>query len=115
MPSTFTTIKSASARHVHHHPAHKLVPVPAQDHREKEEACQEKQQAIDDAVSQWYMYSITKANDLSHRFNKKLRYFLDMFFQGSAHMVNHHSKVNPHNAFKSIKAQELHEGTFIFL
>ena len=115
MPPTFTTIKSASARHVHHHPAHKSVPIPAQQCQEKEEARQEKQQAIDDAVSKWYLYTITKANDLAHRFNKKPWYFLDIFFQGGAHMVNHHSKVNTHNMFKSIKAQELHEGKFIFL
>ncbi|KAF8231537.1 hypothetical protein L208DRAFT_1205075, partial [Tricholoma matsutake] len=70
---------------------------------------QEKQQAIDDAVSKWYLYTITKANDLAHRFNKKPWYFLNVFFEGSAHMVNHHSKVNAHNMFKSIKAQELHK------
>jgi hypothetical protein len=109
MPPTFSTIKSASTCHVHHHPASKRAPIPAQQHQEKKEACEEKQQAIDDAIGEWYSYTIAKANDLAERFNKKPQYFLDIFFQGGTRMVNHHSKVNVHNTFKSFKAQELHD------
>ncbi|KAJ7623106.1 hypothetical protein DFH06DRAFT_1142892 [Mycena polygramma] len=35
--------------------------------------------------------------------------FLDIFFQGGAHMVNHHEKTNPYNAFKAEKAAERRE------
>jgi hypothetical protein len=115
MPTTFATIKSASTCCVRHYGYHKLAPIPAQQRQEKKEACEEKQQAIDDTVGEWYSYTIVKANDLAQRFDKKPRYFLDIFFQGGARMVNHHSKVNVHNAFKSMKAQELHEGLLLIL
>jgi hypothetical protein len=114
MPPVLTTNKSASLHCVCHDPPHKLAPIPAQQRQEKKEACEEKQQAIDDAVGKWYSYTIAKANDLAQHFDKKPCYFLDIFFQGGAQMVNHHSKVNAHNAFKSMKAQELHEGDFFF-
>jgi hypothetical protein len=44
-------------------------------------------------------------------FDKKPHYFLDLFFQGGSHMVNHHEKVNAYNTFKSLKAAQLHERT----
>jgi hypothetical protein len=113
MPTNFTTIKSASTHRIRHDPSYKRASIPAQQQQEKREARQEKQQAIDDAVSKWYSYTIAKADDLAERFNKKPRYFLDIFFQGGAQMVNHHSKVNAFNVFKSTKAQELNEGNFI--
>ncbi|KAF8179465.1 hypothetical protein BJ912DRAFT_804022, partial [Pholiota molesta] len=46
---------------------------------------------------------------LAERFNKKPRFFLDAFFHGGVRMINHHEKVNPHNAFISRKANELRE------
>ncbi|KAF8222542.1 hypothetical protein L208DRAFT_1186164, partial [Tricholoma matsutake] len=70
---------------------------------------QEKQQEIDNAVNEGYSYTIAKANDLAECFDQKPCYFLDIFFQGGTRMVNHHSKVNAHNTFKSLKAQELHK------
>ena len=115
MPTNFATIKSASIRRVRHDPSYRWAPIPAQQQREKRDARQEKQQAINDAVSEWYLYMIAKANDLAERFNKKPRYFLDIFFQGGARMVNHHLKVNAYNTFKTMKAQELHKGKFISL
>jgi hypothetical protein len=32
-------------------------------------------------------YTLTLATDLGRRFNKKPRYFLDLFFQGGVHLV----------------------------
>jgi hypothetical protein len=113
MPTAFATIKSASTHHVRHEKA-RSAPIPAQQHQERLEACQEKQQAIDDAVGDWFSYTLAKADNLAQRFNKKPQYFLDIFFQGGAHMVNHQSKVNTHNAFKSLKAWELSDSKFIF-
>ena len=58
---------------------------------------------------EWVTETHKKAEELALRFDKKARYFLDIIFQGGAHMVNHHEKVNAHNAFKSEKAAELRE------
>lgn len=115
MPTTFTPIKSASTHCICCDPSHKWAPIPAQQCQEKKEAQQEKQQEIDNAVNEGYSYTIAKANDLAECFDQKPCYFLDIFFQGGTRMVNHHSKVNAHNTFKSLKAQELHKGYFIFL
>jgi hypothetical protein len=53
-----------------------------------------------------------KAEELAVRFDKKPRYFLDVFFQGSARMVNHQEKINPYNAFKSEKGAEVRESEY---
>jgi hypothetical protein len=60
MPATFATIKSASTWCVRHDTTHKAAPIPAQQRQEKVEAHQEKQQAIDDAVSEWFSYTMAK-------------------------------------------------------
>ena len=54
--------------------------------------------------TRWYY------NQLAEHFSKKPHYFLDIFFSGGARMVTHHDKVNMHNAFTSLKAQEIHDG-----
>jgi hypothetical protein len=60
---------------------------------------------------EWWTYTEEKASELANCFDKKEQYFLDIFFQGGARMVNHHKEVNPYNALKSEKAAELREGT----
>ncbi|KAF8229925.1 hypothetical protein L208DRAFT_1179823, partial [Tricholoma matsutake] len=62
---------------------------------------------IDDAVAEWYAYTLAKADNLGKRFNKKLWHFLDIFFQCRAKMVTQNNKTNAFNAFKSLKAVEL--------
>jgi hypothetical protein len=54
------------------------------------------------------------ANTMAAEFDMKARYFLDIFFQGGAHMINHQDAVNPYNAFKSFKAAELREGASLW-
>lgn len=103
----FATVNTVSTQRIRREANNKSAPIPAQQRQKKLEARKDKQEAIDDAVGEWYSYTIAKADDLAQRFNKKPRYFLDIFFQGGARMVNHQSKVNPYNAFKSLKAQEL--------
>ena len=63
----------------------------------------------DEAVHDWKANTLTLAMGLVHRFNKKRQYFLNLFFQGGVHLVHKQTKVNPHNAFLSMKAQELHD------
>jgi hypothetical protein len=113
MPLTLSTAKIVSAPRHRRPLSHKPPPIPSQQRKEKLAARQENQRLIDNAVSEWYTYTLAKADDLGKRFNKKPRYFLDIFFQGGAKMVHHHQKTNAYNAFKSLKAAELHEGLFL--
>jgi hypothetical protein len=114
MPPVLSTIKIASAPRQRHAPAEgrKAPPIPSHQRKEKLAVRQETQQEIDDAVAEWYQYTLAKADDLGKRFNKKPCYFLDIFFQGGAKMVTHRSKTNAFNAFKSLKAAELSEGAY---
>lgn len=107
-----TTIKNVSAPRRRDPLAqkHTSIPIPTHQRKEKLAARQERQRQIDDAVSEWYSYTLAKADELGKLFNKKPRYFLDMFFQGGVRMVNHRHKTNAYNAFKSLKAAELTEG-----
>jgi len=49
----------------------------------------EKQVAINEAISEWYSYTLSKADELAEWFHKKPRYFMNLFFQGGAHTVTH--------------------------
>ncbi|KAJ7938868.1 hypothetical protein B0H13DRAFT_1587365 [Mycena leptocephala] len=116
------TIQAVSAPRIHQAPSQPRAPLTAAEKKEKREASKENQEQIDAAVAEFFSYAQAKAVDLGKRFDKQPRYFLDLFFQGGAHMVNHHEKINAFNAFKSekaaerredgakgLKAQELHE------
>jgi hypothetical protein len=107
---TSSTINAASSTRVHH-THHNSAPLTSKQKKEKRVQREENQEAIDAAVDEWFTSTTAKANELAGKFNKKPRYFLDIFFHGGARMVHHHEKVNPHNAFISLKAQELREGT----
>ena len=61
-------------------------------------------------AAEWFSYTNAKAVELGLKYDKKTRYFLDMFFQGGAHMVHHQEKTNPYNAFKAEKAAQRREG-----
>ena len=109
-----STINAASSIRVHH--THlKSAPLTSNQRKEKKHQREENQAAIDAAVDEWFSATTAKANELAAQFNKKPRYFLDIFFYGGARMVHHHEKVNPHNAFMSLKAQELRAGTHFLL
>jgi hypothetical protein len=114
MPPKLSTVKTVSAPRQRKPLARKPPPIPSQQRKEKLAACQENQRLIDDVVSEWYTYTLAKADDLGKRFNKKPRYFLNIFFQGGAKMVNHQEKTNAYNAFKSLKAADLNKGLYLF-
>jgi hypothetical protein len=109
-----STINTASSTRIRH-TKHKSAPLTAKQKKEKAIQRDEKQAAIDAAVDEWFELTMTKANELAERFDKKPRYFLDIFFHGGARMVHHHEKVNAHNAFVSLKAQELRDGMLLVL
>ena len=72
------------------------------------------QTEIGDAIDEWTKSTMNTASELARRFDKKERYFLDIFFQGGAHLIHKQTKVNAYNAFKHLKAEELRDGeTFL--
>ena len=107
-----STINAASSTRIRH-TKHKSTPLNAKQKKDKAIQREENQAAIDAAVDEWFELTMAKANELAERFDKKPRYFLDIFFHGGARMVHHHEKVNAHNAFVSLKAQELRDGTLL--
>jgi hypothetical protein len=110
---TSSTINAASSTRVHH-TLQKSAPITSKQKKEKKVQREENQAAIDAAVDEWFTSTMAKVNELAAQFNKKPRYFLDIFFHGGARMVYHHEKVNPHNAFMSLKAQELRDGMHLY-
>ncbi|KAJ6611833.1 hypothetical protein B0H10DRAFT_1808651 [Mycena sp. CBHHK59/15] len=111
MPTTYTTIASASAPQIRidKPPPKKSAPLTAIQAKEKREKRQTRQAEIDAAVDEWCSQTNKKATELAERFDVKPRFFLDIFFQGGAKMVHHQEKINPYNAFKSEKAAENRE------
>ncbi|KAJ6485504.1 hypothetical protein DFH09DRAFT_1339785 [Mycena vulgaris] len=103
------TIAAISAPRNRQSPAEPRAPLTAEEKKEKREATKETQEKIDEEVGNWFAATQAKAIELGLRFDKKPRYFLDIFFQGGAHMVNHQEKVNAYNAFKWDKANQLRE------
>jgi len=93
------------------HTRSRRAPLTDAQRKERSAASQKRQDEIDEAVRDWKATTLTLATDLGRRFNKKPRYFLDLFFQGGVRLVHKQTKVNPRNAFLSMKAQELRDST----
>ncbi|KJA19639.1 hypothetical protein HYPSUDRAFT_143463, partial [Hypholoma sublateritium FD-334 SS-4] len=68
----------------------------------------EENDAIESAIDEWMASTLAKAAELADRFDKKPRYFLDHFFLGGQKLIYKQSVTNSFNAFKSVKAAELH-------
>ena len=68
------------------------------------------QTEIGEAIDEWTKTTLNTASELARRFDKKERYFLDIFFQGGVHLIHKQTKVNAYNAFKHLKAKELRDG-----
>ena len=85
------------------------APTPAQ-RKARAERNSQLQTEISNAIDEWMKSTLNTASELARRFNKKERYFLDIFFQGGAHLIHKQTKVNAYNAFKHLKAEELRDG-----
>ncbi|KAJ7785308.1 hypothetical protein DFH07DRAFT_948388 [Mycena maculata] len=109
MPTAFTTIAIESHPQIRHTEPRKRVPWTAEKRQENKEKCTEKQDGIDAALVAWWDGTVALVEDLSTRYKKKPKYFLEMMFQGGAHMVHSQGKPNPYNAFRAEKAAECHE------
>ncbi|PPQ81182.1 hypothetical protein CVT25_015213 [Psilocybe cyanescens] len=110
MASTLTssTVHSGSTARIRYTTTIKPA-ISTEQRKEKAKEREQTQEEIDDAVNEWFNNTIAKANELADCFNKKPRHFLNIFFHGGARMINTQEKVNPHNAFLSMKAQELRD------
>jgi hypothetical protein len=75
----------------------------------------QRQAEISNAIDEWTKSTLNTASELARRFDKKERYFLDIFFQGGAHLIHKQTKVNAYNAFKHLKAEELRDGEIFFI
>ncbi|KDR71988.1 hypothetical protein GALMADRAFT_74321 [Galerina marginata CBS 339.88] len=105
---TSSTINAVSSTRIRHTQS-KSAPLTAKQKKERTAKRLDNQAAIDEAIDEWFSSTISKAHELAERFDKKPRELLDRFFHGGARMVHHHEKINPHNAFISLKAQELRD------
>ena len=73
------------------------------------------QAEINDIINEWMKSTLNTASKLAHQFVKKEHYFLDIFFQGGAHLVHKKTKVNAYNAFKHLKAEELRDNETLYI
>ena len=102
------TVKAANVRRPRRR--HKQAPLTAHQRALNAASRAARQGNIDQAVSDWYSATLLKAEQLAATYNKKPRYFLDLFFQGGARMVQNRKKVNPWNAWTSMQAKRLNAG-----
>ncbi|KAJ6617353.1 hypothetical protein B0H10DRAFT_1797641 [Mycena sp. CBHHK59/15] len=110
MPAVFTTIAAASAARLRSdQPRPKVAPLTTDQRQAKIEERATRQARIDAKVQEWRAYTLNLANEYAAEFDLSTRYFLDIFFQGGAHMIHHQEKINPFNAFVSEKAAENRE------
>jgi hypothetical protein len=105
----YNTIKSVATVRARKAPTHKAAPLTKEHKKEKREALEATKEAIDLEVDRWFSSTMAKAEELAERFNKKPRYFLDLFFHGGAHLVRERG-TTAWNAFVSKKADELNSG-----
>ncbi|KAJ7166463.1 hypothetical protein C8R43DRAFT_1122032 [Mycena crocata] len=108
MPVSFTTIAAAKPAVRSTEPKSR-APLGADKGKKQSDDRQTRQAAIDDALGKWFSDTMALAEYLSVRYKHQPKYYLEMMFQGGAHMINQHGKPNAYNAFKSIKAAECRE------
>ncbi|KAJ7841160.1 hypothetical protein B0H14DRAFT_2360304 [Mycena olivaceomarginata] len=110
MPATYATVALVSSTRMRtgNH-SKKPAPLTAEQLKEKRAERNDKQARIDARVQQWMESTNELANSMAAEFDMAPCYFLDIFFQGGAHMINHQDVVNPYNAFRGLKSMELRE------
>ena len=102
------TIKSVAVRR----PRRRLKQAPLTAHQRALKAATraQRQSTLDEAVGEWYSATLIKAEQLAKKFDKKPHFFLELFFQGGARMVQKRKKVNPWNAWISLQAEIANAG-----
>ncbi|KAJ7463589.1 hypothetical protein FB451DRAFT_1403611 [Mycena latifolia] len=97
LPAQRKTIAAISNPRTRQPPKQPRAPLTAEQKKQNRDDSEKELGEMDDEIH-W-----------PERFDKTPRYFLDIFYQGGARMVNSHTKVNAYNAFKSEKAAECRE------
>ncbi|KAF8169210.1 hypothetical protein K438DRAFT_1941401 [Mycena galopus ATCC 62051] len=119
MPVAFATIASAShARmRINNAPHQKAAPSTTAQQNAKCMEREERKAYTDTVVQEWCDITHTMAQKLAKKYDRDEKYYLELFFQGSAHMIKHQEVINPYNAFKHEKAAEVreHESHFLLL
>jgi hypothetical protein len=110
MPPVYSMLALASGTRMRtgNH-SHKPTPRTTEQLKEKQQARNDRQTRIDACVQKWMEDTNKLAHTMGTEFDMEPRYFLDIFFQGGAHMINHQEAVNPYNAFRGLKSIELRE------
>ncbi|KAJ7860596.1 hypothetical protein B0H14DRAFT_3446004 [Mycena olivaceomarginata] len=110
MPAAYATVALASSTRMRtgNH-SKKAAPLTAEQLKEKRAPRNDKQVCIDVRVQQWMESTNELANTMAAEFDMEPRYFLDIFFQGGAHMINHQDVIDPYNAFRGLKSMEVCE------
>ncbi|KAJ7853295.1 hypothetical protein B0H14DRAFT_3450278 [Mycena olivaceomarginata] len=110
MPAAYATVATVSSTRMRNGiPPKKTAPLTTEQRKEKRDARQDKQARIDARVRKFFDDTNALANDMAAEFDMKPRYFLDIFFQGGAHLINHQDEINSYNAFKALKSAEVRE------
>jgi hypothetical protein len=113
MPNAFSTLSSAShAPFRSTIPRPKPAPIPCWQQKANRQERADRQAQIDAEISQLFDHIKATTDQLAKRFDMKARYFLDIIFQGGAHMIKHQEAINPYNAWKHKKALENQESTY---
>ncbi|KAF9048995.1 hypothetical protein BJ165DRAFT_1311016, partial [Panaeolus papilionaceus] len=82
------------------------APLTQQQKKEKKAEAGERREELDAAVNAWFEKALEHADELAERFNKRPRYFLDIFFSSGARMLSQQTKTNPHKVFLHFKSEE---------
>ncbi|KAJ7473509.1 hypothetical protein FB451DRAFT_1558700 [Mycena latifolia] len=109
LPAQRKTIAAISNPRTRQPPKQPRAPLTAEQKKQNRDDSEKELGEMDDEIQAWTKYTEETAQRLAERFDKTPRYFLDIFYQGGARMVNSHTKVNAYNAFKSEKAAECRE------
>jgi len=111
-PHNLTISQAVSVRQ---RPTVTSAPLTAEQKKKKKALREQRQFEIDQECHLFFSQAAAKAEELSQRFGKKPRYFLDLFFQGGAKMITVRPKGNAWNAFiaREAESNKENEGTII--
>lgn len=90
-------------------------PVPAALVQLRTELREEKQKGVGDALDKWLQDTNALASELSSKYGRTPRYYLDEMFHRGARMKAEPTKISPYRAWLSHKVQEVNAGTFVYI
>ncbi|KAL0065632.1 hypothetical protein AAF712_007410 [Marasmius tenuissimus] len=89
------------------------VPISTAERLRRSIKRRERSTNIRNAIAELQREIRDKCITLGQTYKMKSRYFLDMVYQGGVRLMKPANDTNPFNAFKSVKAYDRREGTFI--